>query len=325
MKSLDRLARADAHAGVADSLRRERRLLDEIGQESSAAITDSAVRLEEARRQTDLRLARDLEELDEALLQRSRELLEERTARESAETALAERERLLATFGHDLSSFLSVLAVNAELSLSSGGKDLKSLKDLQRSVRRLELLASNLLDCARLKAGTFHVAVDTHDASDVIREAVEIFRPLALAKSVSLVATLPGNALPVRIDADRVFQVLSNLFSNAIKVTPSRGTISVSVERVDDEVRIAVRDSGRGIPKSDLERIFEPYCRLGVADRLGLGLGLYIAKSAVQAHGGRIWAESKPGSGSTVFFTVPAADYTVRREASRELIEALPM
>jgi signal transduction histidine kinase len=323
MKSFNRLARPDAHAGVADTLRRERRLLDEIGRDRSAAITDSAVRLEEARRQTDLRLAGDLEELDEALLDRSRELLEERRARESAETALAERERLLAMFGHDLSSFLSVLAVNAELSLSSGGKDLKSLKDLQRSVRRLELLASNLLDCARLKTGTFHVVVDMHDASEVIREAVEMFRPLALAKSVSLAAALPGNALPVRIDADRIFQVLSNLFSNAIKVTPSRGTISVSAERVDDAVRIAVRDSGRGIPKSDLERIFEPYCRLGLADRLGLGLGLYIAKSAVHAHGGRIWAESKPGSGSTFFFTVPALDDPMRENPSREVMEAL--
>jgi signal transduction histidine kinase len=261
--------------------------------------------------------------LDQALLDRSRELLEERTARDSAETALADRERLLATFGHDLNSFLSVLAVNAELSLSSGGKNLKSLKDLQRNVRRLQLLASNLLDSARLKAGTFHVAVDTQDASETIKEAVEIFRPLALAKSVSLAATLPGGALPVRIDADRVFQVLSNLFSNAIKVTPIRGTISVSAMRVDDAVQIAVRDSGRGIPKRDLERIFEPYCRLGLADRLGLGLGLYISKSVVQAHGGRIWAESEPGAGTTVFFTVPAVDDPAPGNVSQPVIEAL--
>jgi signal transduction histidine kinase len=323
LKSCDREKRADAPNQADASLQSERRLLDEICRDRLPESSELAVRLGEARRETDERLAADRKELEDSLLDCSRELLEERKARESADATLADRERLLATFGHDLKTVLSVLALNVELSLRSGGKSLKSLKDLQRSVRRLELLASNLLDSARLKAGTFHVAVDRRDASEVIREAVEIFRPLALAKSVSLASTLPQAALPVRIDADRVFQVLSNLFSNAIKVTPARGTISVSAVRSDGIVRIGVRDSGPGIPKSDLERVFEPYCRLGHADRLGLGLGLYISKSVVEAHGGRIWAESKPGAGSTVFFTVPAVDDATRRDVSPQMSEVL--
>jgi signal transduction histidine kinase len=277
------------------------------------------IRLDQARRQTDLRLASERGEMEEALFDCSRDLLEERRAHESADAALADREKLLATFGHDLRNLLNVLALNAELSLRQGGRNSKSLEDLQLTVRRMDRLISNLLDLARLKAGTFHVAFDWRNAAEVIREAMEIFRPLALAKSVSFDATLPGVTLPVRIDPDRIFQVLSNLFSNAIEVTPEGGAICVSAAKVENAVQIAVRDSGRGIAETDLERIFKPYCQLDRAERRGLGLGLFISKSIVQAHGGQIWAESKLGAGSTFFFTVPGIHGEGRGAACRAL------
>lgn len=178
----------------------------------------------------------------------------------------------------------------------------------------MDRLISNLLHLARLKAGTFHVEFDWRNAVEVIREAVEIFRPLALARSLSLDAVLPESALSARIDSDRIFQVLSNLFSNAINVTPKGGSICVSAAKTNDEVQISVRDSGRGIAETDLERIFKPYSQLDRAERGGLGLGLFISRSIVQAHGGRIWAESKLGAGSTFFFTVPGMESAPRAQ-----------
>jgi signal transduction histidine kinase len=169
----------------------------------------------------------------------------------------------------------------------------------------MDRLIANLLDLARLKAGTFHVVFDWRNAAEVIREAVEIFRPLALVRSISLDAALQADTIPIRVDPDRILQVLSNLFSNAIDVTPEGGSITVSAAKVADVIQFAVRDSGRGIAPVDLERIFQPYCKIDRAERRGLLLGLFISRSIVEAHGGRIWAESTLGTGSTFFFTVP--------------------
>jgi signal transduction histidine kinase len=141
-----------------------------------------------------------------------------------------------------------------------------------------------------------------------VEEAVDVFRPLASARSLSLEARLPSKVLPVRVDPDRIFQVLSNLLSNAIKITPRGGQISVTAARQERRVQIAVRDTGRGIAVTDLDRIFNPYCQVGRDQRYGLGLGLFISKSIIEAHGGGIWAESRLGSGSTFFFTVPGAN-----------------
>jgi signal transduction histidine kinase len=285
-------------------------------------ISEPAIRLDQARLQTELRLAGERAEMEEALFDCSKDLLEARRALASADAALADREQLLATFGHDLRNLLNVLAVNAELSLRDGDRNSRSLEDLQRTVRRMDRLITNLLDLARLRAGTFHVAFDWRNAAEVIREAVEIFRPLALAKSLSFDTTFPGDALPVRIDPDRIFQVLSNLFANAIDVTPEGGSINVSAAKVDGDVRFAVRDSGRGIAAVDLERIFQPYCKLDRVDRRGLGLGLFISRSIVEAHGGRIWAESTVGSGSTFFFTVPESPGAPARIAPTAALQA---
>ncbi len=315
MKASDGPRRAIASSRTDESLERERRLLDAIVRERAPGFSESTIRADQARRQTDLGLADERAEMMAAFFDCSRDLLEEQRARGSADAALADQEKLLATFGHDLRNLLNVLALNVELSARQGEGNPKRLETLQLTVRRMDRLISNLLDLARLKAGAFHVTFDRRNAAEVVREAVEIFRPLALAKSISLDATLPGTTLPARIDSDRIFQVLSNLFSNAIKVTAEGGAISVSAAKIDDVVRIAVRDSGRGIAETDLERIFNPYCQLNRADRGGLGLGLFISKSIVRAHGGRIWAESQLGAGSTFFFTVPGTHGVSRAAA----------
>jgi signal transduction histidine kinase len=235
-----------------------------------------------------------------------RDLEMERAARDAADTALADREELLAVFGHDMRSLMSVLSMNVEMAASRSSNGPEGVESFHRTVRQMDRLISNVLDLARLRAGKFHVILGKGNASEIVEEAVDVFRPLACARSLSLEARLPSRDLPVRVDPDRIFQVLSNLFSNAIQVTPRGGQISVRAARQDRHVEIAVQDTGRGIAKSDLDRLFNPYCQLGRGDRRGLGLGLFISKSIIKAHGGEIWAESRVGSGSTFHFTVPA-------------------
>jgi len=275
-------------------IRRERRLIDQIVE----AAPGMAVRLRRARGLSDACLRGERQ-------QSLRDLVRAQIARDAADAALSDREELLAVFGHDMRSLMSVLSVNAEMAASESGAE--GLESFQRTVRQMDRLISNVVDLARLRAGKFNVILDKRNASDLVGEAVDVFRPLASARSVSLESRLPESELPVRVDPDRIFQVFSNLFSNAIKVTPRGGQISVSAARRDHHVQIAVHDTGRGIAETDLHRIFNPFCQLGRGDRKGLGLGLFISKSIVQAHGGTIWAESRLGSGSTFFFTVPAA------------------
>src|SRR6185369_11397614 len=102
-----------------------------------------------------------------------------------------------------------------------------------------------------------------------------------------------------------ILQVLVNLIGNAIKFTPAKGSITVSVERSDDEIRFAVSDTGRGIPENQLQEVFERFLQVEKNDRRGVGLGLYISKCIVQGHGGRIWVESRVGEGSKFCFTIP--------------------
>jgi signal transduction histidine kinase len=122
---------------------------------------------------------------------------------------------------------------------------------------------------------------------------------------VSVVAEVEPNLPSVQFDAARIFQVLANLLSNALKFTPPNGHIVVRLERIDDEIRFGVQDTGAGIGPDKLEQIFERFQQLEPNDRRGVGLGLYISKSIVQGHGGRIWVESEVGEGSTFYFALP--------------------
>jgi signal transduction histidine kinase len=133
---------------------------------------------------------------------------------------------------------------------------------------------------------------------------VETFQARASASGVSLVAEVVPPLSPALFDPARILQVLANLLSNAIKFTPPHGTVVVRVECVDDFIRFAVSDTGQGIPSGKLGAVFARFHQVK-DDRRGVGLGLYISKSIVQGHGGRIWAEQRTGGGSTLYFTLP--------------------
>jgi signal transduction histidine kinase len=178
-------------------------------------------------------------------------------------------------------------------------------QSIQRSGARMNRLIGDLVDVASIDAGVLGVAREVGDVAPVVVEAVNAFQAQASARSVSLVADIERVSVPVAFDPARILQVLTNLLSNAIKFTPAGGSVIVSVRRVDDELVISVSDTGPGIPRDQLEAVFARFVQVTKNDRRGVGLGLYISRSIVQGHGGRIWAEDRSGEGATFRFTLP--------------------
>ena len=187
----------------------------------------------------------------------------------------------------------------------AAGAELRAYVDvIRRSVSTMTRLIGDLLDFRSFEDGRLRVAAERHDLKPLIRRAIEAFRAAAAAKSVSLGADLPAESATAKFDPARIEQVLSNLLDNAVKFTPRGGSIRVRVRRSGPEYLVSVQDTGIGIPTDALTSIFERFEQLGT-DRTGFGLGLYISSWIVEAHGGRMWADSKPGSGSTFSFTLP--------------------
>lgn len=181
-------------------------------------------------------------------------------------------------------------------------------------VDALTQMVEELLELTRIESGMVPLQLSPTPVADVVLSPVDRFRRQAERHNLALVVKLPDDLPPVMSDANRAQQVVGNLVHNAIKFTPDGGTITIQAELDKSEpvVVFSVRDTGTGISISELSRIFERFYK---ADRArssgGTGLGLAIAKHLTQAHGGRIWAKSKPGKGSTFFFTLPIAEGTI--------------
>jgi signal transduction histidine kinase len=228
---------------------------------------------------------------------------------EAVLTILANRDRMIAIFGHDLRGLLNALTVNAELLLrKEGAASAESTRNVRRTIERMDQLITSLLDSVRLNANRLVVVPRPVDASELLREAVEIFRPLARVKSLSLTLAIPKRPLLATADHGRMFQVISNLLSNAIKFSSVNSRITVQATTLGHDLQVAVQDEGPGIPERDLDRVFDSFFQLQDSDDRGLGLGLSISRAIIQAHGGKIWATSRPGAGSTFYFTIPRSE-----------------
>ncbi len=248
-----------------------------------------------------------------ALLSREREETDKDLSheRELSDDALATRDEFLGIVSHDLRSMLNAMVGSAAL-IEKGAlqKDLVEqvvthARRIQRSGARMNRLIGDLVDIASIKAGVLAVTREVGDPTTVVTEAVDTFQVQAAATGVSLAAEIVPPPSLAAFDSARILQVLTNLLSNAIKFTPARGRILVHVERFGDEIRFAVSDTGVGIATDKLEAVFVRFFQVTENDRRGVGLGLYISKAIVQGHGGRIWAESMIGEGSTFSFTLP--------------------
>lgn len=286
-------ARTDQERSREDEiLRREYALADEVAADERA---------ERARLVAEL-LGQERQDTDRGLL----------LERIDADAVISRRDEFLGMVSHDLRNELAGIAMSVGQILrhvsddDPGRKVFRSATNIQRINLRMSRLIGDLLDVVSIDIGKFTVVPDDHDVCRTIEEIVESFLPIAAAKGVALTLKLGDDSLPARFDHQRIQQVLGNLLTNALKYTSEGGTVAVSAERKGHDVWLVVEDSGSGIAADRLETIFERFSQGSRADGKSLGLGLYIARRIVQAHGGKIWAESEVGRGSTFYLTLPA-------------------
>jgi signal transduction histidine kinase/PAS domain-containing protein len=230
----------------------------------------------------------------------------------AARTAIGARDNLLAVVSHDLRNYLSTIRVSlgllSKLDLTSQKeKSAGQLKAIAGSVTRMEQLIGSLRDATMMETGQFAVEAKSEDVGKLVDEAARMLEPQAEARSVKLTVKLNGGLPPIQCDRERILQVLANLIGNAVRFTPAGGEIRVTARSVGDAVRLSIADTGCGIPERDLPHIFDRYWKGRLGASGSTGLGLFIAKGIIEAHGGRIGVESKIGAGSTFAFTLPVA------------------
>lgn len=228
---------------------------------------------------------------------------------DDAREAAAAREEVLKIVSHDLRNPLSTIGMAAELILETpdDGSHAHTVGIIKRTSERMNRMIQDLLDVAKLETGRLAIEVEPTSVGTLVDEAVEMLSPLATECNLGFVPVLEPDLPAVYVDRGRILQVLSNLVGNAVKFTPSGGKITLHVRLDAAAVRFAVIDTGPGISADQMQRIFGRFWQAKPSDRRGLGLGLTIAKSIVEAHGGKIGAESRPGEGTEFWFTVPIA------------------
>jgi two-component system phosphate regulon sensor histidine kinase PhoR len=228
------------------------------------------------------------------------------------------RRDFVTNIGHELRTPLTSVKLLVETVRHAIHDDTRAaenfLGQIEAELDRLTHLVRELLELSRIESGQVQLERTGVDVPQMLEVAAGRLRAQAERAGVSLSVNVPDPLPPAYADRERIEQVLVNLVHNAIKFTEPGGSITLSANYEDSEVGISVRDTGVGIPPEDLPRIFERFYKVDKARAAGrereggTGLGLAIAKHVVQAHGGRIWAESVYGEGSSIHFTLPAAD-----------------
>ena len=321
---------AEGMADVTSSLSGERQDVDHILQEERE-VTDRLIvqklkevetslaqelrsqrqALRQERRATDEDLANERRQTDEAVEYVQELLVEERRHHAHAVRGVATRNEFLGIVSHDLRGPLMTISgvaalMDQQAPANETGQRMHAWAErVRRSVSVMERLIGDLLDVNSFEDGQLRVVAERLDIRTLIHAVIDGSHGVALEKGLSLEADLPADPIMVKHDPHRMFQVLSNLVHNAIKFTPEGGSIRVRAARAGRFCQVSVSDTGIGIPDGELTGIFERFRQLNPSDRTGLGLGLYISKWIVEAHGGSIWAESTVGDGTTVHFTLP--------------------
>ena len=250
-----------------------------------------------------------LRQLREAECERAELLASEKAARASAEEASRLKDQFLAIVSHELRTPLNAVLGWADM-LRNGSLDAvrsrRAVHSIYDCAKRQAHLIDELLDVSRIIAGKLRLERGTVDLAEIVRGAVEVVQPSAYAKHIDVMVDIDSSVGPFEGDGTRLQQIVWNLLANAVKFTPERGTLFLSLRRTPDAVEIAVTDTGIGIRADFLDSVFEAFRQAdGSSTRrhTGLGLGLSIVKHLVEAHGGTIIAESAgEGYGST--FTV---------------------
>ena len=256
--------------------------------------------------------ARDLE-LAEEVARRAALAVENARLYDRARQAVRARDEVVAVVSHDLRNPLNAVLIASTILAEYGDvarlseRDRKQIEVIRRSAEQMTALTQDLLEVSSLESGTVTMNPRPCAPSVLVCAAEEMFRPVAEEKGVTLTVGDAADVPPAQADYGRLLQVFGNLVANAIKFTPSGGRVEVGAERAVDYVRFWVRDTGPGIEREHLPRLFDRFWQARRGGKAGAGLGLAIAKSIIEAHGGQIWAESEPGQGSTFHFTLPVS------------------
>jgi len=233
------------------------------------------------------------------------------TERARSDRQIAQRDDFLGMVSHDLRNLLGGIVMNAAIlaEKTNDSADSQLVRSgtakIERYAARMNRLIGDLVDVASIDAGVLAMTRARGDGRKLVTEAVEAFRMAAAEKRIDFDVEVTAEALHADFDRERLLQVFANLLSNAIKFTAQNKTITVRAARDNNALHFSVEDRGIGVPAEMLELIFERFWQVGKNDRRGTGLGLYISRCIVEAHGGRIWAESVVGGGTTLHFTIP--------------------
>jgi len=243
----------------------------------------------------------------------------EKEARSRLEVLHEQRNAFILAISHELktpltSIMLSSEMLSEEMQLSPKSPQHKLLKNLRFSVNSMEKRVKDLVDFLKLQSFSLEFEPNLENVKTVLKDIVDSISPLISTKKQTFVTEIPGSLPPVMIDRQRFGQILLNLLSNANRYTPTGGKIGLKVKVTDTELVVAVSDNGPGIPLDEQASVFKPYYRVAKRSDYSMGLGLSIAKSLVELHGGTIWLDSQPGKGSIFFFSIPVEGSRTREK-----------
>jgi signal transduction histidine kinase len=299
----------DAERKKTDQIRRHARKLKQLTGE---------VLFERERSETDSDLENERSHSDQKNGQWQELLSDEQRSHIETKMTLTTRDQLLAVVSHDLRDPLTSIVLNADVIrslLEKGIPDPKVLlapiESIERNTSRMERLIDSLLDVESMTHGNLRLHKETFDLAETIQECTDLFAPVAKKYSINISYKMGEHPLFCEFDRDRITQTISNLVSNAIKFSPNGGSVELATRKIGDEVLVTVSDTGPGIPEEKKELVFERFSQLLTKNRRGIGLGLFISKWLVEAHGGHIWVTSKLGKGSIFAFTLPTQAHSV--------------
>ena len=241
-----------------------------------------------------------------------RDITDRRKMEQERERLTQQREDFVATLTHDLKT--PILAANRVLKLLLEG-DFGELMEQQRALIETILdsnssmynMVRTLLDVYKYESGTKSLTVDLQDISKLVKQVISDFSYLYADRGIELSANLPETLTPVSMDEEEIRRVFNNLIGNALKFTDENGSVRIEVSQADNETKVLVIDTGRGIADSDKVKLFQRFWQSSQQRKYyaSTGLGLYLCRRIIELHGGSIWCESELGKGSTFGFTIP--------------------
>ena len=243
-------------------------------------------------------------------------------AHQVAHEAYAAKEQMLAIVSHDIKNPLSAIQLEAQMLIRAAERNGKSLlgeevkiqaNRILKTTERMKILISDLLDRNKSENSLSRITKEEVHIMRLVLDVLDSLRPLIQEKEI-IIKTMIAPECVVNIDRNKMFQVISNLVNNAIKFTPVNGFISIKIEEHENELIFTVEDSGPGLQDEELKKVFEKYWTGSAADCSGTGLGLFICKTIVEAHGGRIFVENGE-SGARFRFSIPGKN--LQHAASR--------